>query len=68
MKENDKAKQEAKNTVQIFLSIVGDINKAKSCGIEFAKGMIKITPMYVGNLNPKWLHWNRVKELIEKMQ
>jgi len=29
--------------------------------------VLKVIPMYVGQLNPKWNYWNEVKQEIEKL-
>jgi len=45
-----------------------DFNAMKGWAIICIEQMISITPMYTGNLNPKWKYLNEVKTEIEKYE
>ena len=38
---------------------------AKKCAIIAVTEMLAITPMYTGNLNPKWDYYDKVKKELE---
>lgn len=40
---------------------------AKLCAKIAANEVLEATPMYTGNLNPKWKYWDEVKQEIEKL-
>lgn len=40
---------------------------AKQCALVAVDEIIKTTPMYLGNLNPKWKFWNDVKKEINNL-
>lgn len=40
---------------------------AKQCALIAVEEILKTTPMYTGNLNPKWKYWGEVKQEIEKL-
>jgi hypothetical protein len=39
----------------------------EQCALIAVAEILKETPMYTGNLNPKWVYWNRVMDEIEKL-
>jgi len=39
----------------------------KQCATICVDEMLKFTPMYTGNINPKWSYLNEVKQEIEKL-
>ena len=40
--------------------------QARKCALIAANEILDNTPMYTGNLNPKWKFWNDVKLELEK--
>jgi hypothetical protein len=44
-----------------------DLPNAIQCALIAVAEILKETPMYTGNLNPKWVYWNRVMDEIEKL-
>ena len=40
--------------------------QAKGCALITVNEILANTPMYTGNLNPKWKFWNDVKLELEK--
>lgn len=38
---------------------------AKQCALICVDEIIKVIPMYTGNLNPYWLYWQSVRTAIE---
>lgn len=41
--------------------------QSKKCALVVANELLANTPMYEGNLNPRWKFWNDVKSEIESM-
>lgn len=53
------------NKIKMSVSVPLQKKRANQCALIAVNEILKVTPMYIGNLNPLWKFWEDVKnELI----
>ncbi|PCJ57947.1 MAG: hypothetical protein COA65_08790 [Rhodospirillaceae bacterium] len=72
MTEKEKAKELYfafdKYTYHGRVSLEENKESAKQCALIAVEEIIKVVPMYTGNLNPNWKYWEKVKDEINKYE
>ena len=61
--------QEAEEIFDLIFKVLSESNdkkrQTKQLAVKYCEGLLSIMPMYTGNLNPKWEHYQKVRAAIE---